>query len=135
MQYKTIPTTCIYCGCGCTVVLQVLDNQLIGVLPSKSNPINDGSLCIKGWASHEFVYHEKRLKKPLIKKNGSFVESTWKEALNEVATTFKNFKKESGPDSITALSSAKCTNEENYLMQKFMRAVVGTNNIDHCARL
>jgi predicted molibdopterin-dependent oxidoreductase YjgC len=116
-------------------VLQVLDNQLIGVLPSKSNPINDGGLCIKGWTSHEFVYNEKRLKKPLIKKNGSFVESSWKEALHEVATTFKKFKEESGPDSIAALSSAKCTNEENYLMQKFMRAVIGTNNIDHCARL
>lgn len=135
MHYECIPTTCTYCGCGCSIVLQVLDGILIGMLPSKSNPINDGSLCIKGWTSHEFVYHEKRLKNPLVKKDGVFVESSWEEALATVAETLKKIKQESGADSIAALSSAKCTNEDNYLMQKFVRAAIGTNNIDHCARL
>jgi predicted molibdopterin-dependent oxidoreductase YjgC len=135
MHYECIPTTCTYCGCGCSIVLQVLDGILIGMLPSKSNPINDGSLCIKGWTSHEFVYHEKRLKNPLMKRDGVFVESSWEEALAMVAGKLRKIKEESGADSIAALSSAKCTNEENYLMQKFVRAAIGTNNIDHCARL
>jgi predicted molibdopterin-dependent oxidoreductase YjgC len=135
VQFECIPTTCIYCGCGCSVVLQVLDGKLTGVLPSKSNPINDGSLCIKGWNSHEFVANEQRLTRPLIKRNGAFVQATWEEALGEIAGTLKKIKEESGPDSIAALASAKCTNEDNYLMQKFIRVVVGTNNIDHCARL
>jgi len=135
MHYECIPTTCIYCGCGCSIVMQVLDGSLIGVLPSKTNPINDGSLCIKGWTAHEFVYNEKRLKNPLIKKNGAFVETGWEEALETVALNLKKIKQESGADSVAALASAKCTNEENYLMQKFMRAAIGTNNIDHCARL
>jgi predicted molibdopterin-dependent oxidoreductase YjgC len=135
MHYECIPTTCTYCGCGCSIALQVLDGKLIGALPSKTNPVNNGSLCIKGWTSHEFVYRDKRLKNPLVKKNGAFVEASWEEALDLVARNLKKIKEESGPDSIAALASAKCTNEENYLMQKFMRAAVGTNNIDHCARL
>ena len=135
MKFECIPTTCIYCGCGCSVVLQILDGKLTGVLPGKTNPVNDGSLCIKGWTSHEFVYSEQRLKRPLVRKNEVFVETSWEEALGGVAQSLKKIKEESGPDSIAALSSAKCTNEENYLMQKFMRAAIGTNNIDHCARL
>ncbi len=135
MQFECIPTTCIYCGCGCSVVMQILDGRLIGVLPSKTNPVNDGSLCIKGWNSHEFVYSEQRLTRPLVKRNGAFVEASWDEALGEIAIRLKQIKQESGQDSIAALASAKCTNEENYVMQKFMRAVIGTNNIDHCARL
>jgi len=75
------------------------------------------------------------LSKPLIKRNGTFEEATWDEALDLVAGKFAEIKAKNGPDSIAALSSAKCTNEENYLMQKFMRAVIGTNNVDHCARL
>jgi predicted molibdopterin-dependent oxidoreductase YjgC len=105
------------------------------VLPSKTNTISDGSLCIKGWTSHEFVYNEQRLTKPLIKKDGTFTEVSWDKALGEIAHRLQNIKAESGADSIAALASAKCTNEDNYLMQKFMRAVIGTNNIDHCARL
>jgi predicted molibdopterin-dependent oxidoreductase YjgC len=135
VKFECIPTTCIYCGCGCSVVLQVLDGQLIGVLPGKTNLMNDGRLCIKGWTSHEFVQSEKRLKHPLIKKDGAFVETSWDYALGEVARRLKSIGEESGPDSIAALASAKCTNEENYLLQKFVRAVIGTNNVDHCARL
>ncbi len=135
MKYECIPTTCIYCGCGCSVVLQVLDGKLIGVLPSKTNEINNGCLCIKGWNAHEFIGSEHRLKHPLLKKHGTFVTVSWEEAFDEIARTLTAIRETSGPDSIAALASAKCTNEENYLLQKFVRTVLGTNNIDHCARL
>lgn len=135
MKFECIPTTCIYCGCGCSVVLNVLDGRIIGVCPSKTNAINNGSLCIKGWTSHEFIYSEHRLTYPLIKKQGTFVRVSWDEALHEMARVLSAIKETTGPDSFAALASAKCTNEENYLLQKFVRAVMGTNNIDHCARL
>jgi len=93
------------------------------------------SLCIKGWNAHAFVNHPDRLTTPLIRKNGKLVEATWEEALTWVAEKLGEIKTQSGPDSLAILTSAKCTNEENYLLQKFARAVIGTNNIDHCARL
>lgn len=135
IEYKNVLTICPYCGTGCALNLQVLDRQLVGVLPAKGHVIAEGSLCIKGWNAHDFVNHKDRLRTPLIRKNGGFVEATWEEALTLVAEKFGTIKAESGPDSIAVLSSAKCTNEENYLLQKFTRAVIGTNNIDHCARL
>lgn len=135
IEYKNVLTTCPYCGTGCNLHLQVLDGQLVGVLPAKGHPIAEGSLCIKGWNAHAFVNHEDRLRTPLIRKNGELVEASWDEALALVADKLGAIKAESGPDSIGFLSSAKCTNEENFLLQKFARAVIGTNNIDHCARL
>jgi predicted molibdopterin-dependent oxidoreductase YjgC len=135
MEYKNVLTTCPYCGTGCGLNLQVLDGQLAGVLPSKTHVISQGSLCIKGWNAHAFVYHEDRLRRPQIRKNGKLVEASWDEALALVAEKLSAVKAESGPDSIAVLASAKCTNEENYLLQKFTRAVIGTNNVDHCARL
>jgi predicted molibdopterin-dependent oxidoreductase YjgC len=135
LNYITIPTTCVYCGCGCELLLEVLDGELVGVLPGKSNPINHGGLCIKGWNAHEFVVSEKRLRTPLVRKNGELQEASWEEALSVVSSKLKALIESSGPESIACLSSAKCTNEENYLMQKLMRAAVGTNNVDHCARL
>ncbi len=135
IEYKNVLTTCPYCGSGCAIHLQTLDGALVGVLPAKSHVISNGSLCIKGWNAHAFVNHPDRLKKPLIRKNGKLVEAEWDEALTLVAEKFGQIKAESGPDSIGFFSSAKCTNEENYILQKFARAVIGTNNIDHCARL
>jgi predicted molibdopterin-dependent oxidoreductase YjgC len=135
IEYKNVLTTCPYCGTGCALHLQVLDGALVGVLPAKGHPISEGSLCIKGWNAHAFVNHADRLHTPLIRKDGKFVEATWDEALTHVAEKLTTFKAESGPDSIGILTSAKCTNEENYLLNKFARAVIGTNNIDHCARL
>ena len=135
IDYHNVLTTCPYCGTGCALHLQVLDDQLVGVLPAKEHVIGQGGLCIKGWNAHAFVNHKDRLKTPLIKKNGTFVEATWDEALGLIAAKLAAVKAESGPDSIAVLSSAKCTNEENYLLQKFTRAVIGTNNVDHCARL
>jgi predicted molibdopterin-dependent oxidoreductase YjgC len=135
MQYQNILTTCIYCGCGCGLYLEVLDGEIVGVIPAKEHPISQGKLCIKGWNAASFVYHPDRLKTPLIRRGDSFEEATWDEALSLVAERLGTIKAESGPNSLAFLSSAKCTNEENYLMQKFARAVIGTNNVDHCARL
>ena len=135
MELKSVQTTCPYCGCGCGLLLEVLDGRVIGTLPGKTDPVSQGALCIKGWNVHEFVHSDGRLTRPLVKKNGSFVETDWDEALQYVTDRLKGIKEAHGPDSIALLSSAKCTNEENYLFQKLARAVVGTNNVDHCARL
>jgi predicted molibdopterin-dependent oxidoreductase YjgC len=135
MDYRTVLTTCTYCGCGCNFYLEVLDGQIIGTIPCKTSPVNEGKLCIKGWNVHEFIQSEKRLTKPLIRKNGTLTEVSWDEALDFTASRLKEIKEASGSGSISFLASAKVTNEENYLLQKFARAAVGTNNVDHCARL
>ena len=135
MEYKNILTTCIYCGCGCGLYFEVLDGEIVGVLPDKEHPISRGSLCIKGWNVGAFVNHPDRLKTPLIRKGTKLEEATWDEALALVAEKIGAARDESGPDSVGFLASAKCTNEENYVLQKFARAVIKTNNVDHCARL
>jgi predicted molibdopterin-dependent oxidoreductase YjgC len=96
---------------------------------------NQGSLCVKGRFGFDFIHHADRLTTPLIKERGGFRDATWDEALTLVASRFEKIKKESGPDALGFFASGRCTNEENYLINKFARAVVGTNNIDHCARL
>jgi len=113
----------------------VLDGQVIGVLPANSHPLSEGSLCVKGWNANAFIYHPDRLTAPLIREGDEFREATWDEALSLVAEKLGHVKATHGPDAIGVLTSAKCTNEENYLVQKFARAVIGTNNVDHCARL
>jgi predicted molibdopterin-dependent oxidoreductase YjgC len=135
MDYKIIPSTCSYCGCGCGVLFQVLDGRLEGTLPMKTHPVNQGKLCIKGWNLHEHVISDKRLTSPMIKKDGHLQEASWDEAIRTTADRLQAIIKDHGPDSVGVLVSAKITNEENYLAQKFARAVVGTNNVDHCARL
>jgi len=135
MEYKSVLTTCGYCGCGCGLCLEVLDGQLAGTQPCKTDSVSQGGLCIKGWNIHQFVQDSGRLRKPLIKRDGQFKEATWDEALGTVASRLKKIQEESGPDRIAFLTSAKCTNEENYLLQKMARGVIGTNNVDHCARL
>ena len=135
MEYKNVLTTCIYCGCGCGLYFEVLDGEIVGVLPSKEHPISRGSLCIKGWNAASFVNHPDRLRTPLIRRGDGFENATWDEALALVAEKLGAIRDESGPDSIGVLTSAKCTNEENYLLQKFARVVIKTNNVDHCARL
>jgi predicted molibdopterin-dependent oxidoreductase YjgC len=128
-------TICPYCGCGCGLYLHVEEGLITGVSPSRYHPVNRGSLCVKGWNCFEFVQHPDRLKYPLIKKDGAFQRASWEEALDLIAGRLTGIKKRFGPDAIGLLSSAKCTNEENFLMMKFARAVLGTNNVDHCARL
>ena len=137
MEYKNVQTTCIYCGCGCGLYLEVLDGKVVGTLPVKEHPISEGKLCIKGWNAHDFVYHPERLTSPLIRdqKGGELREASWEETLNLVANRLSLIAEQDGPDAIGFLASAKCTNEENYLLQKLARGVIGTNNIDHCARL
>jgi len=135
MEYRNVLTTCVYCGTGCRLYLEVLDGQVVGILPAKTDPVSEGKLCIKGWNAHAFIHHQDRLTKPLIRGNGRFIEAGWDEALDLVAERLTAIKEKDGPDAIGVLSSAKATNEENYLLQKFTRAVLGTNNIDHCARL
>lgn len=135
MEYKNVLTTCVYCGAGCGLYLEVLDGQVVGILPAKNHAVSEGKLCIKGWNAHAFIHHQDRLTKPLIRRDGRFIEAGWDEALDLVAERLTAIKEKDGPDAIAVLSSAKATNEENYLLQKFTRAVLGTNNIDHCARL
>ena len=135
MDYRTVLTICPFCGCGCGMYLEVLDGEVIGVLPSMDHPINEGALCIKGWNAHEAISSEKRLKKPLIKKMDEFTEAGWDEAIKHTAAELGRIRDKHGADSLAVLTSAKCTNEENFLLMKFTRAVLGTNNIDHCARL
>ena len=133
-EIKKVTTTCPYCGCGCTFDLNVKDGRVIGVT-SADGDVNGRALCVKGRFGYGFIHHPDRLKKPLVKKDGRFVEASWEEAIGLVAAKLKNVKENHGPDAVGILTSARCTNEENYLMNKFARAVIGTNNIDHCARL
>jgi len=135
MDYRSVLTTCTYCGCGCGLYLQIMNGKITRTLPSKTNPVNEGKLCIKGWNIHEFVQHPERLKKPLMRQGDTLQETSWESALDYAATELKRIKESHGPDSIAFLSSAKCTNEDNYVLQKFARAAIGTNNVDHCARL
>jgi len=135
MDFRSVVTTCPYCACGCGMWLEILEGQIVQTLPSKTSPSNKGKLCIKGWNVHEFVQHSDRLKKPLIRENGSFREASWDEALNYAARELGRLRDAHGPESIGFLTSARCTNEENYLLQKFARTAIGCNNVDHCARL
>ena len=131
----TTTTTCIYCGCGCGLELGTRGGKIVRVRGDKNNPASKGSLCVKGRFGLDFVSSPDRLTTPLIKRNGTFEEATWDEALDLVADKFVEIKKKHGADALAGLSSAKCTNEENHVFQKFIRAGLGTNNVDHCARL
>lgn len=135
MNYKTVLTTCPYCGCGCGMYLPVLDGCLGQPIPARTHPLSEGRLCIKGWTAHEHVANQERLTQPLVREGDKFKDVTWDKALSLVASRLMAIRDQHGPDSLALLSSAKCTNEENYLLQKFARAVIGTNNVDHCARL
>jgi len=135
MDFRTVPTICSYCGCGCGMLLEVLDGTVISTLPMKTHPVSQGSLCIKGWNIHEFINSDQRLKHPLVRKNGQQVQATWDEALDAAAQGLRRIVDQHGPDAVAILASAKVTNEENFLLNKFSRAAIGTNNIDHCARL
>jgi formate dehydrogenase alpha subunit len=134
-EFKKIDTICSYCGVGCNITLHVKDNQIVKITAVNQSPVNRGRLCVKGRFGFDYVHHPDRLKTPLIRKNGELEPTDWDTALNFVISRLKEIKEKHGSDSIAFLSSAKCTNEENYLLQKFARAVIGTNNIDHCARL
>ncbi|MCM2465847.1 formate dehydrogenase subunit alpha [Methanoculleus oceani] len=131
MTLEYVATTCPYCGTGCSFNLVVKDGKVVGTAPYRRSPVNEGKVCPKGTYAHEFVNSPDRLTKPLIKKDGKFVEATWDEAYNLIAQKFKSYK----PDEFAALSSARVSNEENYLLMKFARGVMKSRHIDHCARL
>lgn len=135
MDCKLVPSVCSYCGTGCGVLFEVIDGDLVSTLPLKTHPVNEGKLCIKGWNLHEHINSFMRLKAPLVRENGKLRKTDWNEALRKTAEALAKTVATYGPDSVGVLVSAKITNEENYLAQKFTRAVIGTNNIDHCARL
>lgn len=132
---KKTRTVCTYCGVGCNLEISTSSNEILSIRAPYEAEANGGHTCLKGRYAFQFYKHPERLRSPLIKRNGAFVEATWDEAYDFIAEKLTNFKTEFGPDSIAGISSARCTNEENYLMQKFIRAVVGTNNIDGCARV
>jgi predicted molibdopterin-dependent oxidoreductase YjgC len=134
-ETKRVRTTCNYCGVGCQLCLHVKDNRVVKVTGVEDASPNYGCLCVKGRFGFDFVGSPERLKTPLIREDGKFREATWNEALDLVARRLGQIKAVHGPDSIGVLTSARITNEENYLAQKFTRAVLKTNNIDHCARL
>jgi predicted molibdopterin-dependent oxidoreductase YjgC len=135
MDNRLVPSVCSYCGTGCGVLYQVVDGRLAATLPNRSYPVNQGALCIKGWNLHEHVVSPKRLTTPLVRSGGGFTPAAWDEALGQAAAGLKRVLAEHGPQAVAFLASAKATNEENYLAQKFTRAVLGSNNVDHCARL
>ncbi|MCK9439956.1 MAG: formate dehydrogenase subunit alpha [Methanothrix sp.] len=128
---RTVSTVCPYCGVGCRIEVGVLDNRLVKVRGKRDCLPNGGQLCVKGRFGLGFVESPERLTAPLIRKNDKLVPATWEEALDFVAGKLNGYK----GDSFAFLSSAKCSNEENYLAQKFARLVMQTNNVDHCARL
>lgn len=129
---RTVKTTCPYCGVGCQLDLEIKNNRIMQSTPDPDGPSNHGQSCVKGhFGIAEFVHSPDRLTTPLIRKNGEFAEATWDEALDFIAAGLKKYQ----PQETAVISSARCTNEENYLLQKFSRAVLGTNNVDHCARV
>jgi predicted molibdopterin-dependent oxidoreductase YjgC len=134
-QMEKVQTTCPYCGSGCQMELRVSGDKVWGITTDDDLGPNYGSLCVKGRFGFDFIHHSDRLTTPLIKKKGKFEEASWDEALDLVADKLKEIKDEHGSDSFLTASSAKATNEENFALMKFTRAVLGTNNIDHCARL
>lgn len=131
---KKIDTVCAYCGTGCNITAHVKDNEIIRIT-SRPDTWNDGWLCVKGRFGYKFVNSPDRLTTPLIRRDVQFEAVTWDEAYAYAAGRLKAIRDKHGADAIGGLSSARCTNEENYAFQKFMRAGIGTNNVDHCARL
>lgn len=146
-EVKGVKTICPYCGVGCEIVLRVKDNRIVWVDSSWGSPANRGWTCVKGRFGYDYVNHPDRLLRPRVrqyllegegtpKRSGDpWVEVDWETALEIAASRLAGIRDEAGADAIGVLTSAKCTNEENYLMNKFARQVLGTNNIDHCARL
>ena len=129
---QEVATTCPYCGVGCGLYLGIREGQIISVAGDRQNPASKGQLCVKGrYGIVQFVHHRERLTRPLIRRDGRLTEASWDEALDLVARRLSSYQ----GDEIAVISSAKCTNEDNYVIQKFSRAVLGTNNVDHCARL
>jgi formate dehydrogenase major subunit len=128
-------TTCPYCGTGCEMNVGANYNQIVSIKPLLDAPVSQGHLCVKGRYAFDFVSADDRITEPMIRKDGEWHLVTWEEAISFAAIRLKNILEEHGPESIGVLGSARGTNEENYLAQKFARVVIGTNNVDCCARV
>ncbi len=132
---KTTRTVCTYCGVGCNLDVATNNGDIISITAPYDAEVNQGHTCLKGRYAFKFYDHPERLRSPMIRKNGELEEVPWDEAYSYMVDKFNSVRDAHGPDAIAGVSSARCTNEENYLMQKFIRAVIGTNNIDCCARV
>ncbi len=129
---KFVPTTCPYCGTGCSFYLVVRDNKVLGIEPWHSPPVNEGKLCQKGRYAHEFIHSIDRLTRPLDKERmESLLNPPGTKPISLIAEKFKSYR----PEEFGCLASAKASNEDNYVMQKFARVVLKTNSVDNCARL
>jgi len=137
MNTRFIPSICSYCGCGCGVLFHVAGERILSTQPNPASPVSRGKLCIKGWSLHEHVHAPGRLTRPLMRQDrgADLAPASWENALTRLAQGLKDAVATHGPNSVAMLASARISNEENYLAQKFMRVVIGTNNVDHCARL
>jgi len=131
----TTRTICTYCGVGCNLEVATSNGKILSITAPYDAEVNQGHTCLKGRYAFKFYDHQDRLDSPMIKRNGEFEKVSWDEVYEYIATKLNGYKEEFGSDSIAGISSARCTNEENYLMQKFIRTVIGTNNIDGCARV
>ncbi|MDN3512910.1 MAG: molybdopterin-dependent oxidoreductase [Candidatus Brocadia sp.] len=134
-EFKSTPTICPYCSVGCTVVINTKAESVRRVTSNDRLGINEGNLCVKGRFGHEFIHSPERIKTPLIRKNGELYPASWKDALDFVSKRFQQIINDQGGTSIGGIGSEKCTNEDNYLFQKFCRSVLGTNHIDNLSNL
>ena len=134
MQRVSVASVCPYCGVGCGLYIITEAGKITGLEYMTEHPVNEGALCPKGNASLNIVYHHDRLLYPMQRVDGRLERATWSEALTTVAARLHRIQANYGPDALGFLASAKATNEENYLFQKLAR-MLGTNNVDHCARL
>ncbi len=132
---KKVRTTCSYCGVGCNLEASVKNGKVVSIDTPKETEVNAGHTCLKGRYAFGFYDHKDRLRSPLIKRNGKFEEASWDQAYDYIKLKLNKIVKENGPDAVAGISSARCTNEENYIFQKMIRAVVGTNSVDCCARI
>jgi NADH-quinone oxidoreductase chain G len=132
---REVQTTCGYCGVGCTMILQMREERIIRSIPRIGLGLNKGLLCVRGRFGYDFVESTERLSTPLINKNGQLQPASWQEAYEYIVNRLKEIKEKYGADAIGGIASGRCTNEDNYMLQRFMRFVIGTNNIDSLARL
>jgi formate dehydrogenase alpha subunit len=132
---RIVTTVCPYCGVGCTLNLHIQDDFVYRSTSPFNSPVNHGNLCVKGRFGYDYIHSKERLTQPLVRREGMLSPATWDEAMGLVSGRLREIRDQYGPDSIGFLVSAKCTNEENYLLQKVARGLIGTNNVDHCARL
>lgn len=131
---QTVKTICSFCGTGCGLILHVEDNQIKKVVGDKDNPVSHGETCVKGARGWGYISSQKRLTTPLIRRNGVLERASWDEALDYIKEKFSEIKAKYGPEAFGLFSCSKATNELNYLAQKFMRTIIGSNNIDSCNR-